>query len=229
LLDDCYVLSARGNDIVLWGEAIPARGEDLSAALRNGNIHDIQLDSPRPKSNSRGDWRINISVSLITGILHIGIDEQYVHNSTALLRRASEIAKRLFNIRYGIAYKMPLAHKPDCYASGNTKRHTSITEVLDEFRARHEGSYKKTADDLWSDELSGQRRHLTGLFRGAYPANILSEAHVRSAALMSRGIGKLTEFDNSLWLWELSGEEIPVAQSILESRGVLVSQASASR
>jgi hypothetical protein len=84
---------------------------------------------------------------------------------------------------------------------------------------------KKSPDELWGDELNGQRRHLTGLFRGAYSASILSEAHVRNADLGSHGIGRLSELDASHWLWELSDDELPVAQAMLDSRHVLVSQA----
>jgi len=55
----------------------------------------------------------------------------------------------------------------------------------------------------------------------------LSEAHVRVADLMSHGIGKLTEMDNTLWLWELSEKEIPQAHAMLAEKKLLVSQAGA--
>ena len=84
---------------------------------------------------------------------------------------------------------------------------------------------KKSADELWADELNGKRRHLSGHFRGAYPASILSESHVRAANLKPQGVGRLSELDNSLWLWELSESEIPQAEAMLAQRKLLVSQA----
>jgi len=82
-----------------------------------------------------------------------------------------------------------------------------------------------TADELWHQELMGERRHLKGLFRGAFPASILSESHVRAAGLTSQAVGRLSELDNPLWLWELSESEIPQAQAMLEEKKLLVSQA----
>jgi hypothetical protein len=225
LLDDCYLLASKGHDIVLWNETIPGRNDDLIAALGDGKIDDLCLDVPRNDARTRSAWHANVSISLVTGICHIGLDIRLISDVTELIRRAVELVCDLFAIRYGIAYQMPLAQYPDCYASGSSGG-SSLSEALWMIQHRDEWERRtKTPDELWSEELMGERRHLTGLFRGAYPANILSEAHVRSAALLSRGIGKLTELENSLWLWELTDSEIPEAQRMLESRGVLVIQA----
>jgi hypothetical protein len=224
--DDCYWLAERG-ELTKFGISIRACESELLKAIRAGEITYLGLDATRPGANDRDDWSANVDVSS-SGDIYIGVDAKLVPNLTALIRRAIGLSAGLFDVRYGYGYTMPRSKSPALYASG---RHaSSLSEALSMIRHRDEWQRRvKMPDELWSEELMGQRRHLTGLFRGAYPANILSEAHVRSAALMSRGIGKLTELDNSLWLWELSGEEIPVAQSILESRGVLVSQASASK
>jgi hypothetical protein len=156
--------------------------------------------------------------------VYVGIDDEVVSDAVALLRWAYSTAKGLFHVRYGSAYKMPLADEPAGYATGHGKR--PLSEVFEMIRHRREWEKrKKTADELWSEELHGKRRHLTGLFRGAYPANVLSDSHVRAADLKSQGLGRLCELDNSLWLWELSEKEIPQAEAMLEKRKLLVSQA----
>ncbi len=156
--------------------------------------------------------------------MYTGIDEELFSDPVALLRWAYEIAKDHFDVRYGIAYKMPLDDEPDCYAHGSVKR--SAAEVLDIIRHRDEWERrKKTADELWQDELGNERRHLAGLFRGAYPASILSDAHVQAANLHSQPIGTLSKLDASLWLWELSDRELPKAEALLKENHVLVSQA----
>lgn len=147
-------------------------------------------------------------------------------DASVLLRTAFEMARGLFDIRYAIAYKLAAAEHPGLYATGpNTT--LVLSAFGDRLRAKRDDVYQKNPNELWRDERMGQRRHLTGLFRGAYPASILSESHVRTADLQSRGIGRLSELDPdaSLWLWELSDAEIPAAQAMLESQGVLVSQA----
>jgi hypothetical protein len=222
LLDDCYLLAERGDYLAEWGEVIVARRGELVNALQNGNIEILGLDSPRPGGRDRSDWRANVQGSS-SGDLYVGIDTSLVDDPSVLLRRAYEMAKGSFDVRYGIAYQSPLAQDPDCYAIGVAA--STFSEVREMIRHRRERSHrKKNPDELWRDELMGEKRHLTGLYRGAYPASLLSESHLRTAALTSRGIGKLTELDASTWLWELSDSEILSAEKILESRGVLVSQ-----
>jgi hypothetical protein len=225
LLDDCYVLAELGNDIVDdEGYVLAARGGDLVDSLRNGAIESLFLDSPRSLAGGRSNWRAAVNVSLTRGAFYVGLDENLVPDPSALLRRACGIAKGLFDVRYGIAYKSPLAQYPDGHASGFVN--TSTAEVFEWIRHRHEWDRReKSPDELWTDELWGERRHLAGLFRGAYSASILSESHLRAAALTSSGLGRLSELDASRWLWELSDSELPVAEAMLESRRVLVSQA----
>jgi hypothetical protein len=223
LLDDCYVLTDHGADLVIFGETLAARGNELVEAIRSRKIESLYLNSPEANATNREHWRAAISTSSAGGSYYLGIDENLVGDASTLLRRAYRIAKDRLDVRYAIAYRLPQAESPDCYASGHVK--TSMSDVLNMIRHRREwDSRKKTPDELWSDELAGKRRHLSGLFRGAYPANIVSEAHIRSADLKSHGIGKFTELDGSLWLWELSAAEVPAAEELLNSQGVLVSQ-----
>ena len=221
--DDCYVLGNAGEDVYLWDEALHPRLADLTEALRGRTIDYLGLDSPRASAEDRSDWRASISLSSVSRDAYLGADESLIASPSAALSRVWQMAGDLCAIRYGFAYQMPLADLPDCYATGN--RNTTFAEVREMIRHRREWERRiKTSDELWTEELRGARRHLTGLFRGAYPANILSDAHVRSAALDSSGIGTLTKLNNGLWLWELSDAQLPLAQSWLESRRVLVSQ-----
>jgi hypothetical protein len=222
-LDDCYVLAESGGDLVIWEEAIPARHSVLVEALREGEIYSLGLDSPRAGCLDRSDWRADVSVHTTSGELYVGIDEELVSDPVALLRQIYDNAKSSFDIRYGVAYKMPLAEAPASYASGFSK--TSVSDVFEFIRHRREwDSRQKTPDELWSQELYERRRHLTGLFRGAYPASILSDAHLQAANLRSQTVGKLSELDPPLWLWELSESEIPKAEAMLRAENALVSQ-----
>jgi hypothetical protein len=223
-LDDCHVLADPGGDLVKWGESITARGRDLVDALQKRVVDSLGLDSPRARADRRSDWRANADASSLRGTIYVGIDEELVSDPVALLRWAYDIAKGLFGVRYGIAYKMPLSEEPASYAGGSGP--FSLADFREEMRERSQGIRRPVnADELWRDELMGKRRHLTGLFRGAYPGSILSESHVRAANLTSQGIGRLSELDDSFWLWELSESEIPQAEAMLAQRKLLVSQA----
>jgi hypothetical protein len=69
--------------------------------------------------------------------------------------------------------------------------------------------------------MSEARRYLTGMFRGAYAASLLSDAHVK-APVRSVGLGKLSEIQEGIWLWELAPEQIPVAQELLDKAGLII-------
>ena len=203
-LDDCYRLDYHETELV--------------EELRSDYVIHLGLDAPRYSAEERSNWRSDISAGSIDGTFYAGIDQEIVADPVALLRRAYEIAQGVLPIRYGIAYKMPLSQDPACYAFGAVH---SFAEVLDFIRNRRNRP-PKTRDELWGDELMGERRHLGGFFRGAYPVNLLSETHVRKANLESHRIGRLSQFDESLWLWELSEAELPEAERILAQENVLV-------
>jgi hypothetical protein len=230
-IDECYVLAEPGGDLVDEGQVLSARGPELVTALKDGRINSLGLDSPRSVAGGRSDWRVMADASLNDGLFYLGLDEELISDPAALLRRAYQIAKGFLDIRYAIAYKSPLADDPDCYAMGLGSSTISAakgpirSQFRDLVRSWHDGTHRKSADELWRDELVGRRRHLAGLFRGAFPVNILSKSHIVKADLHSFGIGRLTELDPSLWLWELSDSEILLAERTLEARGVLVRQA----
>lgn len=225
LLDDCYVLAGPGGDLVMWGEPVSARGEELTEELRAGIIDGLGLDSPRRDAGSRSNWRAMVSVFSAPGRCYFGFDEELINSALNVVEIALGVTSDLFDIYYGIAYTMPLEDYPEGYAGGYVnQRFEKVSDIFNGFRAKRETSYQKTPDELWRDELYGEQKHLTGLFRGAYPASILSESHVQNADLMHCGIGSLSQLNSSTWLWELSASEIPVAEKMLEDRGVLVRQ-----
>jgi hypothetical protein len=150
-----------------------------------------------------------------------------IADAAILLKRACEMSKGLFDVRYGFAYTMPLDDRPSGYASGSRPFRLADFRRLMQYRAGG-GEPPLDADDLWHDELGDKCRHLTGMFRAAYPANVLCDAHVQAADLASARLGQLSRLDDTLWLWELAPEEIVPANAWLESKRVLVCQKRAS-
>jgi hypothetical protein len=220
-LDDCYILADSGSEIFLWGERISARGSELTNSLRAGVVSNLQLDSPRCRSTQRDDARLVASLSSTGGMFYVGADDDLVPSPADLLRCVCEIAQGLINFRYGFAFRRSLHQHPASYAAG--QRSFSVAEAFEFIRRRKDWERRaKTADELWHDELMGQKRHLTGLFRDAYPANVLSEAHLTNAALRTSGVGKLMDLGGCLWLWELTEREVHTARKMLKDRGLLV-------
>jgi hypothetical protein len=221
---ECYVLAIAGMDIIdNAGQRLVARQEDLISSIRNGHIVSLELDSPRSLSGGRSDWRAMTDVVLPDGNLFVGLDDCFADDPCRLLQVVFSVAAPLFDVRYGIAYKSRLSEKPDSYAIGATS--LKFSELRGRIEARHSGRHVKSPDQLWQDELNGNRRHLVGLFRGAYRANVLSKAHVQNADLLSHRIGALSPLSGGLWLWELADDELPIAQAMLESKRLFVSQA----
>jgi hypothetical protein len=218
---DGYLLSSGGSAVMLWGATFPACEPHLRDALCEGAVSSIDLDSPRSGARHRDDARIIVSVASIYGMFYVGMDDDLVSSPAVLLGRAYALAESLPPVRYGIAYNMALREQPASYASGH--RPTRVPEVIEMIRHRKEWDQRpKTPDKLWTEELMGQKRHLTGLFRGAYPANLVSATHVENAGLRTCGIGALSQVSQSLWLWVLTDQEIPAAQIMLAAAGVLV-------
>lgn len=222
-VDNCYVLS---DDLAiqLWGEDLPARANELINALHAGTICSLGLDSPRCGAVNRDDSYLRTRIGATFGLFYCGMDEDLVSSPAGLLRRAYAILDGLVSIGYGYAYSRPLDQRPESYASGH--RASSFSEALYVLRHRDEVARRpKTADELWSEELTGQKRHLHGLFRDAYPASLLSKAHIDAARLSTSGIGTLSEVSQTLWQWELTDEEVPVAHRMLMGAGLLIASA----
>jgi len=193
-LDDCYVLADGNGELFRWGDPTPIRFRrgDLIQALQDRVIDSLSLDTPRPNGHDRSDWSLKATVSSFEGEFFLGIDQELVPEPADLIRQAHKIASGLLEVGYGFAFQMPLENDPECFAAGiRPSKYADFKKLL---RHRREGTKpQKAADDLWHDELTGERRHLTGLFRDAYLVNLLSAAHVQAAELTNRRIGTLTE------------------------------------
>jgi hypothetical protein len=84
----------------------------------------------------------------------------------------------------------------------------------------------------WLREMHGERKYLEGAFRGAYPASILSDEHVkvvletdeegRKITLGNAGLGVLKALGAGRWLWELSEAEMTSAEAVLEKAGLII-------
>jgi hypothetical protein len=223
-LDNCYTMDESTKDLFLWGERIPAGGNSLIEACSRKSVDSIGLDSPRANAFARSDWNATVSASLFWGEIYLGVNEELAGDLASLVRQALEMARGLFTVRYGFAYKMPLLDEPASYAAGI--RPTTLSDLRQWIRRQSDDvPPAETADQLWCQELNGQRRHLKDLFRDAYPTNILSESHVETAGLKSAGIGRLSQTTDALWLWELDPAEIGLARILLTSKRALVAQA----
>ncbi len=223
--DDSYFIDGGASELTLWGEQLAAGDEQLLIELAGGNIESLGIDTPRPDATDRSDWIADLSISMLDGTCYLGADNHLIPHLSTALKRACEIIEGTSEVRYGIAYQSRLAERPASYAHGYVNR--TVEEVREMIRNRAAwGSRPKSPDELWCDEINGRKRHLSGLFRGAYPANVLSEAHVIAADLRSNPIGRLSAINGFLWLWELSPTEIPVAETMLEAKKLLVRQVS---
>ena len=200
-----------------------AKRRRLLDALERGSISDLCLQSMAITAGSVSDWDAMAFVCMSDGLFYVGLGKHAVPSPGHLLSRACNIAMELFSVRYGIGYIMPSGDEPGGYAMGTTAyRISDVKEFLNSTR----GDIPVAS---WADEVTGARRHLRGYFRGAYPASVLSESHVRRAALQAENLGKLSPLGGRLWLWELSAAEIPKAERILDRAGVLIPCATGER
>ncbi len=198
---------------------------DLTRALDKGSVERLSLYSGLVLEEGRYDWSAHASLDMWEGMSFLGIDTIVIGEPAALLRRAYILNTATLGIGYGISYRRPISRGPEIYAAGG--HYCALAEFEQELRAAtREGP-------SWSDEMLGERRYLKGMFRGAYPASILSDAHVnapirrksifsRTTTLRSLGLGSLTLLDQGAWLWELSDEEIEEAQALLGENGLLI-------
>ena len=107
--------------------------------------------------------------------------------------------------RYGISYLLPIYNGPVWYAVG-IGSHRSTDP-----RTRQS---RETMSQLskWQVQLVTKQKYLGGWFRDVYPANLLSEEHLRAAlpggkTLETLGIGRLSLLGPGKWLWEVSDDE----------------------
>lgn len=188
----------------------------LVESLERGSVEDLGLESIHAGTKDVDDWRLSVWIDLQSGLMYVGADEEIVSNPAVLLRRAYKLARVAVDVRYGISYQSSLAEHPDMYAAGHR------VYTLSELTRHLTTSPERTRLDAWLEETMGERRYLTGRFRGAYPASILSEVHLAGIDLRSLNLGVLSPLNTGRWLWELPDAEIQAADKLLDTRGLLI-------
>jgi hypothetical protein len=144
-------------------------------------------------------------------MIFLGIDEILVGSCGVLLEDCLSLATTIDGIGYGIGFKCPLAKSPAGVAGG-----IPVT-ALSDFQVQNTRSPLR----IWLDERQGEKRYLDGMFRGAFPASILSRKHVDLLARNTIVIGVLRALSDELFLWELSDAEIPLAEELLKESMLL--------
>jgi hypothetical protein len=200
LADDCYLLADGSEPTFRWSDPEPiwpCRSE-LIQSLTAGEIRSLSLDVPRDDGRERS-----------------GLSMRDLFDQARLLGAG------WCDVRYGFAYQMSQSEYPGMHAIGAKVSKWPGKEAF--IRERMAPPPPPTSDDLWLLEPFGKKRHLVNRFRDAYPLNVLSHDHVEAAGLKTDPIGKLTPWNDSLWLWELLDEELPKARQLLAEKRLLVS------
>jgi hypothetical protein len=216
-----FVAEAEGFDFEKHYE-LAKDGQKLVRALRDGKVHDLSLYSvPSEYEIVEEECVAEAVLGYNSGDFFLGVNHEVMESAALLLEGALSLAGGLPPIRYGIGYYRPQSKGPSPYALG-------CGTSGDPFDAEGERL------GAWLSERWGQARHLTGMFRGAYPANILSDEHVeallksdiaeREATLREVGLGSLKPLKQGLWLWELTEDEIPQAEALLQLSGLIINQ-----
>jgi hypothetical protein len=191
----------------------------LVSEVKRGNVGVLGLYSNPGKDHDLVmNWQGLAYIDLIRGDCFLGLPRSVEPSPSALIQSALTLGTGVINADYGIAYYHESSRGPDMFAVG-------ITANPIAFDAEAMAAADRVAK--WFHEMSGPRRYLQGWFRAAYPANILSRAHVeapisRRRTLLTAGIGRLTPVAPNLWLWELSDQEIPAAEATLRDAGLLI-------
>jgi hypothetical protein len=195
-------------------------GPKLVRALREGMVEDLFLYSvPSRYEVVEEDCIAEAGLAYQSGNFFLGIDRIVNYSPSIILETALNLAGNLPEIKYGIAYDRLLSKGPFEYAVGCGTN----PDPFDQERERL---------GEWGRELCGQSRHLAGMFRGAYPASILSEEHVKALVRENifreqseqgyAGLGRLQPIKEGYWLWELKDAEIDQADDALENSGLII-------
>lgn len=191
----------------------------LQAAARSGVLRDLYLYChPQKRRGLIFDWDGVATVRLSSGYVHIGIPESCGVTLSELLRQSYFLARPLASWGYGIAYLRLSSRAPGMYAIGIIGGHPPYPDVTRKDRDRI---------SCWSREFDGRCRHLRGLFRDVYPANLLSSLHVnasvgRGKTLLTSGWGEFARLDEAMWLWTVPEGDIPTIRAALERADLII-------
>lgn len=201
--------------------SLATRRRSLERELNRNNISVLGLyANPERRSDLVMDWYGLAYIDMDGGHCFLGLPREKMPSPTEMLRSAYALYAGIPDPLYGIAYFHDRQKGPDFYAIGFL---ANWPEVVFDAEAMAAGD----RISKWAHEGSGGRRYLRGWFRQAYPANLLSQAHVDAPlgddlTLRTANIGRLTPLDSGRWLWELEDEEIPVAEAALAKARLLI-------
>jgi hypothetical protein len=179
----------------------------------------------RQESELLFEWEGSAQLDLKDDCLaYLGLPAARRVTHSDLLRFLYAASKSVARWAYGISYLHPARRGPDLYSFGMTGG------VLPSARAKKTEidtrEFKKRVG-AWFGELLDTRRHLEGYVRDVFPANLLTEAHVRARlggrkTLLKSGLGKFEEIDEGVWLWEVPREQLLSAREQLHRAGLLL-------
>jgi hypothetical protein len=168
-------------------------------------------------------WQASANIDLVKGDAYVGVPHTPDDQAPEILRYLYSASKSMTQWRYGITYTHSSWRAPALYAIGMGGGSGPVDNVqriedTDEFNNRL---------SAWWREYTGKRRHLRGLFRDVYPANLLSEKHVQAQlrdarSLLQSGLGIFEQLDPGIWLWQVPSKQIPVARAVLVEAGLLI-------
>lgn len=221
-VDDCYVLDDFKTTIRLFGEILIGRQRELEYDLEAGNVKSLMLDCPEQDATDRDEWRVMSDLSCHNGSLFMGATTSLVNDLARLMLRAHSTLVDLITPAYGYAFQMEHASHPDLYVNGSSR--VLLADWRKAIRDRSAfQSRVETTDEMWSAELRWRKRYLQGLFRDAYPVNLLSASHMESGDICASGIGTVVPLAQ-VWMWHLDDSELEAARGWLADRNVLVCQ-----
>jgi hypothetical protein len=191
----------------------------LEGELARGNVSILGLYSnPNRESDLVMDWHALAYIDMARGNCFLGAPLSVHPQPGRLLKVAYGVFRALAPMQYGIGYFRSASQGPDFYAVGI---------IANSFDFSMEGVAENDRITKWLDEMAGRRRYLDGMYRDAYPATLLSAAHLvqpfsTGKDLFALGIGQVERVDETHWLWELTGDSIAAARRELECAGLSI-------
>lgn len=228
LLIDAFGITAPGfaNEGVSY---LSEQNDKLSASLSSGMVESLHIYSDLCLEEGKYSWKAMADFSLWSGVIYFGIDSSILADPKIVLLAALKMLRDFPCITYGIGYQYLFTNGPDSYAAG--VHYGTVADAEKWFTGQLDLEFQRIS--AWSQEMMGARRYLTGMFRGAYPASVLSNAHVdsllRVGLLAENGLfvdpmrmGNISPLTDALWLWELSDNQLSVAEAELEKAMLLI-------
>jgi hypothetical protein len=169
---------------------------------------------PRDRAAGTDPWAAKFNYYAEWGCAFLGIDSRFSPPGAELARRLFRAVDPHVGVGYGYGYTLPQESGPLQYALGIGYR-ASADEPSPEF---------KRLNNLWSREVTGKHRYLSGYVRQVYPVNVLSQPHLDwgGGSITALGIGELIALERDRWLWLVPESRIPEASEYLARHNRLI-------